>query len=68
MRLVAVRPKRLQEAADALGEAVIDLPFVLERLDLVPPLLAFLVDLVLFGTDKGPFVDVGVDFNIGVIA
>lgn len=63
-----MRPQRLQEAADALGEAIVDLPFVLERLDLVPPLLALLVDLALFGTDKGPLVDVGVNFNIGVIA
>jgi hypothetical protein len=60
--------ERLQEAADALGEAIVDLSFVLERLDLVPPLLALLVDLVLLGADKGPLVDIGVDFNVGVIA
>lgn len=31
-------------------------------------LRSFLVDLVLLCTDKRPLVDVGVDFNIGVIA
>lgn len=31
------------------------------------PLLALLVDLVLLGANKGPLVDVGVNFDIRVI-
>jgi hypothetical protein len=31
-------------------------------------LFTFLMDLILFGADKGAFVDVWVDFNVGVVA
>ncbi len=41
---------------------------MLVRLDLELSLLALHVNLVLLGSDEGSFVDVGMDFNIGVIA
>jgi hypothetical protein len=63
-----MRPEGSQELRDALQEAVIDDALVLERLDFMFPLLTFLVNLVLLGSDEGSLVDVGVDLNVGVIA
>lgn len=42
--------------------------FVFEDFDVVFTLKAFLVDLVLFGADEGAFIDVGMDFDVGVVA
>lgn len=60
-------PQRGQERRDALHQAIVDDALILERLDLMLPLLTLLVDLVLLGADKGPLVDVGVNFDIRVI-
>ena len=42
--------------------------FVLEAIDAEFALQALLVDLVLLGSDKGSLVDVGVYFNVRVVA
>jgi len=68
LRARAVGFQRGQEAVDAGEEAVVDDALVFQRGYLVPALGALLVDLVLFGADEGAFVDVGVDFDVGIIA
>jgi hypothetical protein len=57
-----------QEAADPFDQSIVDFALVLERLDLVLALLTLGVDLVLLRTNEGALVDVGVDFDIRVIA
>ena len=57
-----------EEGRDALQQAVVDDALVLEGFDVLFALLALLVDLVLLCADKGAFVDVGMDLDIGVIA
>lgn len=58
----------VQEGGDALDQGVVDLPLVLERRDLETPVVALLVDLRLLGSYEGALVDIGVDFDIRVIA
>lgn len=65
---MCVRAKGGEEGGDALEEAIVDDAFVLEDLDVVFALEAFLVDLGLFGADEGAFIDVGMDFDVGVVA
>jgi len=55
------------QVRDALDEGVVDDSLVLVRLDLGLALLSLLVDLLLLCADKRLFVDIGVDFNVGVI-
>lgn len=57
-----------EQGGDALQQAIVDYALIFEGLDLVLALEALLVDLVLFGADEGPFVDVGMDLDVGVIA
>lgn len=47
--------------------AVIEFPFVFHCRDLTAAVGPLLVDLGLFGPDEGPFVDIGVDLNVGVV-
>lgn len=56
------------QVRDALDEGVVDDSLVLVRLDLGLALLALLMDLLLLRSDERLFVDIGVDFNIGVVA
>ena len=56
-----------EQPTDALGEAIVEYSFVFERLDLMPPSIAFLVDLSLLCADEGLFVDVGVNFDVAVV-
>lgn len=56
-----------EEGVDADEEAVVDDAFVFEGGDFVFAFEAGLVDLVLLCADEGAFVDVGVDFDVGVV-
>lgn len=56
-----------QESIDAAEEPIVDDPLILVGLDFVLPLKALLMDLVLLCTNKGTFVYVWVDLNIGVV-
>lgn len=56
-----------QEGVDAFEQSVVDDPLVFQGLDLVASVVALLVDLVLLRADEGAFVDVGVDFDVGVV-
>ena len=60
--------ERRDQVRDALDEGIVDDSLVLVRLDLGLALLALLVNLLLLRPDEGLFVDIGVNFNIGVIA
>lgn len=51
-----------------MHEAIVDDAFVPQRLNLVLAPGAFLVDLGLLCADEGFLVDVGVHFNVGVVA
>lgn len=62
-----MRLERSEETVDALGEAVVEDALVLKRLDLVPAVVALLVDLCLFGADEGSLIDVGVYFYVTVV-
>lgn len=56
-----------EQTVDAGEEAIVDDAFIAEGGDFVLALEAGLVDLVLLGADEGAFVDVGVDFDVGVV-
>lgn len=56
-----------KETVDAFGEAVIDDTLVLQCLDLMPPMIALLVDLSLFGAYERLFVNIGMYFDVAVI-
>lgn len=58
----------VQQGRYALHEAIVDQALVLVDLDVELALLALLVNLILLGPDEGLFVDIGVDFDVGVIA
>ncbi|GJC91136.1 hypothetical protein ColLi_13974 [Colletotrichum liriopes] len=58
----------VEQLGYALHQAIVDDALVLERLDLVLALKALLVDLVLLCSDEGPLIDVGVDFDVRVVA
>jgi hypothetical protein len=60
--------ERGEKGRDALDQAVVDDAFVLERLDLVPALLALHMDLVLLGADEGSLVDIWMDLDVRVVA
>ena len=53
-----------EKAIDSLGKAIVDDPLVLISLDFILALVSLLVDLVLFCSNEGILVDVGVDFDI----
>ncbi|GKT88388.1 hypothetical protein Ct61P_06238 [Colletotrichum tofieldiae] len=58
----------VEQLGYALHQAIVDDALVLERLDLVLALKALLVDLVLLRSDEGSLIDVGVDFDVRVVA
>lgn len=57
-----------EQGVDAFEEAIVDDALVFVGFDLVLAFEACLVDLVLLGADKGAFIDIGVDFDVGVVA
>jgi len=59
--------QRVEQVVYALDQAIVDDLLVLEGLDLVFAIDTLLVDLVLLCTDKGTLVDIGVDFDIGIV-
>lgn len=62
-----MRLESVDEARDALDERVVDLALVLELDNLLAAMVALLVNLRLLGADEGALVDVGMDFNIGIV-
>jgi hypothetical protein len=64
---VLMRLKGCEETVDALGEAIVDDALVLKSADLMAAVLAFLVDLGLFGADEGFLVDIGVHFDVAIV-
>jgi hypothetical protein len=56
-----------EEALDTLGEAIVYDALVLQRLNLVLAVVAFLVYLRLFGADEGLLVNVGVHLYVTVV-
>lgn len=63
-----MRLERREQPVDTAKEALIDDALVFQCIDLLFPVEALLVDLVLFCPDKRTLVDVGMDFNVRVIA
>ena len=58
----------IEERIDPGEQAIVDNSLVFQGLDLVFALVSFLVNLRLLRADERTFVDVRVDFDIGVIA
>jgi len=56
-----------QEGIDAFEETIVDYSLIFQGLDLMSSVVALLVDLILFRSDEGAFVDVRVDFDVGVV-
>ena len=61
------RLQRVEQVVYAVDEAIVDDLLVLEGLDLVFAIDTLLVDLVLLCTDERTLVDIGMDFDIGII-
>jgi hypothetical protein len=59
--------QRVEQVVYALDQTIVDDLFVLEGLDLVFAIDTLLVDLVLLCTDEGTLVNIGMDFNIGIV-
>ena len=60
--------QRRDQVRDALDEGIVDDSLVLVRLDLGLAPLTLLVNLLLLRPDEGLFVDIGVNFDVGIIA
>ena len=57
-----------EESINALEEPLVDDSLVLVCLDLVLALESLLMDLILFSSNERAFVNVGVDFDVGIVA
>ena len=57
-----------EESIDPLEQAIVDNPLVLVGFDLILPLESLLMNLILLCTDERALVDVGVDFDVRVVA
>lgn len=57
-----------EKGIDAFEKAIVDDALILVGFDFVLALEALLMDLVLLGTDEGTLVDIGVYFDVRVIA
>lgn len=57
-----------EESINAFEKPLVDDPLVLVCLDLVLALESLLMDLILFSSNERAFVNVGVDFDIGIVA
>jgi hypothetical protein len=63
----SVRFENSKQLVDALEEAIIDYTFVFEGFNLMLALRTLLMNLILLCTDKRSFVDIGMNFDVGVI-
>ena len=54
----------IQQSVYPFQQAVVYQALVLQGFDIVPPLFALLVDLVLFRADERPFVDIWVYLDV----
>lgn len=61
------RLQRVEQVVYAVDEAIVDDLLVLEGLDLVFAIDTLLVDLVLLCTNEGALVDIGMDFDVGIV-
>jgi len=68
LRAGSVRLQRIDQCVDASEKTVVDDAVILERLDLDFAVSPFLVYLVLLCADEGALVDIGVYFDVGIIA
>lgn len=59
--------QRVEQVVYAVDEAIVDDLFVLEGLDLVFAIDTLLVDLILLCADEGTLVDIGMDFDVGIV-
>ena len=62
--------ERLQGVAqdvNAVDQTIVDDLFVLEGLDLVFAIDTLLVDLVLLCTNERTLIDIGMDFDVGIV-
>ena len=57
-----------EEGVDPFEKPIVDNSLVLVCLDLVLALESLLMDLILFGSNERAFVDVRVDFDVGIVA
>jgi hypothetical protein len=63
-----VRLQGSEESIDPFEQAIVDNPLVLVGFNLVLSFESLLMDLILLCADEGALVDVGVDFNVRVVA
>jgi hypothetical protein len=66
--LRSVGSEGISERSYAFYELIIDLTFVLVGFYLELALLALMMDLLLFGANKGSLIDIWMDLYVGVIA
>jgi len=59
--------QRVKQVVYALDQAIVDDLLVLEGLDLVFAIDTLLVDLILLCADEGALVDIGMNFDIGIV-
>jgi hypothetical protein len=59
--------QRVEQVVYALDQTIVDNLLILEGLDLVFAIDTLLVDLVLLCADERTLVDIGVDFDIGIV-
>ena len=65
--LLFERLQRVEQVVYTVDQAIVDDLFVLEGLDLVFAIDTLLVDLVLLCTNERTLVDIGMDFDIGIV-
>ena len=61
------RLQRVEKVVYTVDQAIVDDLFVLEGLDLVFAIDTLLVDLVLLCTNERTLIDIGMDFDIGIV-
>ena len=65
--LLFERLQRVEQVVYTVDQAIVDDLFVLEGLDLVFAIDTLLVDLVLLCTNERTLVDIGMDFDVGIV-
>ena len=65
--LLFERLQRVEQVVYTVDQAIVDDLFVLEGLDLVFAIDTLLVDLVLLCTNERTLIDIGMDFDIGIV-
>jgi hypothetical protein len=63
-----MRLKGCKQSIDPSHEAVVDNPLIFQGFNLMLALPTLLMNLILLRAYEGSFVDIWVDFNVGVVA